>query len=143
MDFGFILTSYHIFGMKQSESQYEMKFHIKQNNVIKWDTNDNSIYSGEFIDNGIIWELKRERKFVKDELIIINTEKYDVVVFDDTFEFTNLSKENANTLYNNFKQKSYYAKNKGLVKYERKFIDGTKNEWKLVQIFRNTNINEI
>ncbi len=107
---------------KTGEFPAEIKFYPKDKDLIKWNLNEISVYSGEYIRNGVIFEFKRTRKFLKRE--------NDQLIFRDNYEFKPLKGQitkNLEWLYeNNFSQTSYFERNTGLVKYERIYKKGEK-----------------
>ena len=115
------LISY-LFIDKTGEFPKEIKFYPKNKDLIKWNLNEISVYNGEYIHEGIIFEAERIRKFLK--------KKNGKLIFKDKFEFKPLEGQfngNLEWLYQmNFSQTSYFEKNKGLVKYERIYTNGEK-----------------
>ncbi|WP_196888944.1 hypothetical protein [Aureivirga sp. CE67] len=99
-----------------------IKLYPEKKDLIKWDLENLSTYSGEFIYKDVIYQLNRTRRFLKEE----NNQ----LIFHDTFHVESLSEvKDIHTEWLkeklDFSQFSYYEKHKGLVKYSRIAYDGT------------------
>lgn len=109
------LVSYEFYEKNLGKS---IRIYPKEKDLIKWNLDESSLYSGEYIHDGIIFKFVRRRKFLE--------KKKSILVFQDSFDFRPISK-NRNRFFNvNFLQKTYFEKNKGLVKYERIYSNGEK-----------------
>lgn len=102
------------------EFPFEIEFFPKRKELIKWDLAKSSIYTGEYINNGIIFQVKRKRQFFKKEKQIL--------IFKDSFESKpikgQLSNKKEELYKTTFSQISYFEKNKGLVKYQKNYPNG-------------------
>ncbi len=108
---------------KTGEFPFIIDLYPQEKNLIKWNLQEPSIYTGEYINNGIIFKVERKREFLKKE--------NKTLIFKDFFESKPI-KGQLNHIMNKsylitFSQTSYFEKNKGLVKYERIYSNG-KNE---------------
>jgi len=136
---GSILTSY-----KRSFTGGEWimtsEFYPKERELMKWDLKEKSNYDGEFVINGIIWNLKREREFLEITELKFDSDNYETLIFKDKYFLKPLSNPNQNLkewldkTVNNFIQYSYFAKGIGLVKYKREYDNGEIETMELVEI---------
>lgn len=115
-------------------------FYPKQKELIKWDLNEESVYTGEFIYDGIIFNIKRSRKFLekhKDTLIFIDKFSMEPMIevtnnsIGCVFKSTIFDKIEYKTSYQSFTQKSYFKKKIGIVKYERLYPNGEKKTFQI------------
>ncbi len=138
---GFTLISYYKQEITEHGFLNKMEFYPKKNEVFNWYHETKAVYSGEFIDNGNIWELIRTREFIEyKKKLNIQSKKYSVLVFKDSYEFNSLDNQAIpHTNYHNFIQTSYFAFDYGLVKYEREYKNGKKETYELIDIIENAN----
>lgn len=99
-----------------------IEFYPKQQELIKWDLNEKSVYSGEFIYNNLIYNFERSRIFLKrhkDTLIF--QEKFHIEPIEGQLDNKQIqhSKQVQPAYDQSFTQTSYFKKNAGLVKYYR------------------------
>lgn len=113
------LISYEFRGTDEVFSQKIMLYPIEKD-VMKWNLKESSVYSGEYIYKGLIFQFKRKRNFLRKEK--------QTIIFKDSFEFKPMEGQvsNQKNEWNviNYNQTSYFEKNKGLVKYERVYSNG-------------------
>ncbi|SCY10309.1 hypothetical protein SAMN05192588_1165 [Nonlabens sp. Hel1_33_55] len=133
-DKGAAVFRYADFQIKKNESSIRINGTVIDSMVFKWLDSEKYQYSINYLDPAF-GEMNFLKKRTLDEFVdftLFETE-YETAKFKDEYEMIQL---NANEVYK-FYQFTYYARNIGMVKYERFYPDGRKVQLELKQILTN------
>lgn len=110
------LTSYTDYEKLQNGENIPIKSTIQKTDVYLWKSSNSYEYAVAYTNKYGPFEFTKKRKFIEIKKIIVNHRQYKVAAFeDDYFIFA----KRYNDKYS-FQQRTYYAKDIGMVKYERK-----------------------
>lgn len=112
---------------------------VESNNVFYWDNNSLCFFRIRVSDENYIFEKKRISADYKLNKSFKNQD-YKCLVMNDTYIIRDLKTEEETYKYD---QKTYYAKDIGVIGYKRFFLDGTMQDFRLTQIIDNINDFEI
>ena len=102
--------------------------------VYKWNDKSMYVYEVKYMGQAGLTIFKKERTFVGSETKRIGIGEYACIKFEEIYYFT-LDETGQSEKY---KQFTYYAKNMGMIKYERFLPDGSQVELELAKIFDKT-----